>query len=203
MPAVYETGMPEPSVEEAVNEAGIRETTVRFEVPVYGALQLTWDDPRVAAAADPLIEDGYIDAFRESFDTVTLYTPEEEPVAGFVDVFVDVVASHYEPPERMELERSGRTALYKGYAWDGGTVVDVRFDDAVPVVPRLVTRDEQFQEDVASLTETVPFLVTADDSDALQDGVFHLYAGVHPANLEAYMDAYLDRVDEWLYAFDL
>lgn len=193
----------QPRVEQEVNDAGIRETTLRFPEPVYGAVQRTWNDPRTEAAAEPLLEDGYVDAFQEGFDTVTFYTPAETPLDGFVDRFVDIVASHYEPPRRRLLDRSGRTAIYRGYRQDGWMVIDVRFDEEIPVVPKTVIGDEAFQEDVAALTDTRPVVATADDYDALREEVFHIYTDVERANVDAFMDAYLERMDEWMYAFDL
>lgn len=200
---VYDPPLPEPTVESEVNEAGIRETTLAFDEPVYGAMQQAWIDPRTAAAAEPLQEEGYLDAFREGFDTLTFYTPEDAEVDGFVSAFLEVIDSHYKPPRKRHLERSDRTATYRAYAQNGGTVIDVRFDEEVPVVPKAVVKDEAFHEDVEALTDIRPAVATADDYDMLRDEVFHIYTDVAEANVDAFMDAYLERMDEWMYAFDL
>lgn len=203
----YETGgLPDPEREETVNEAGIRETTLRFDVPVYGALQRSWDDQRTEAAAGPLIEEGYVDAFCESFDTVTIYTPEEADataVEGFVDRFMDVVDDHYTPPETREMERTGRTSVYRAYREEDGIVVDVRFAEDVSGVAKLAARDEKLYEDLEPLGDVDATVITAEDDDTLQEGVFHLYADVHEANADAFVDRYLERLDEWMHGLDV
>lgn len=200
---VYDPPLPEPSVEQEVNEAGIRETTLQFDEPVYDALQQTWHDPRTAEAAEPLLEEGYVDAFHEGFDTITFYTPEDEPLEAFIDNFLAIVASHYTPPRTVNLERSGWTATYRGYPQDGGTVIDVRFDEAVAVLPAKAAEDETFLEDVDALTGIQPNVITAEDYDALQEEVFHIYTDADQANVDAFMDAYLDRLDALMDKYDV
>lgn len=203
MPATYNPSLPHLRVEQEVNEAGIRETTLQFDEPVYDALQQTWQDSRTAEAADPLLEEGYVDAVREGFDTITFYTPEDEPLEAFLDSFLTIAASYYEPPRTVELERSGWTATYREYVQDGGTVIDVRFDEAVAVLPAKAAEEEAFLEEVEALTAGRPFVATADDYDALREEVFHIYTDVAEANVDAFMDAYLDQLDVLMDKYDV
>lgn len=198
--------LPASEREQTVNEAGIRETTLRFDAPVYGALQRSWDDPRIVDAAEPLVEDGYVDAFCESFDTVTLYTPEEassDTVETFVGRFLDVVADHYTPPQTREMERTGRTGVYRAYREEDGIVVDIRFDGDVSGVAKLAARDEKLYEDLEPLGDVETTVITAEDDGSLQEGVFHVYADVHEANADAFVDRYLERLDEWMHGLNV